>query len=63
MRKYPALPAVSAAIFVCRINEKLSEQDKWAGERGLQRLRFDPKTVGRDKVFLKEEGDLKILEK
>ena len=59
MRKYPALPAVSAALFVCRINEKLSEQDK--KDRG--RLRFDPKTVGRDKVFLKEEGDLKILEK
>ena len=36
------------AVFVCRINEKLSEEDKWVGAR----LRFDPKTVGREKVFL-----------
>ena len=53
------LPVACVAVFVCRINEKLSEEDKLVGAR----LRFDPKTVGREKVFLKEEGDLRILNK
>ena len=32
-------------------------------EEGRTRLRFDPRTVGRDTVFLKKDEDIEILER
>lgn len=46
-----------------RINEKLGDDEKWVITDSDRRLRFDPKTVGTDTVFLKETRDLEILER